>query len=520
MKITPKKSLFTIFRPIPLCTTAHLRSIEQRYRHLPLMARAGKAAADFIMARFPDILAKENPTVVLCGPGNNGGDGLVVAYHLGAAGVNVYTIAPMIEKFSQDAQNALHTFLSGGATLDRTSSPFLPSVPKAPALIIDALFGIGLTRAPMTPFSEWIVWANTLRQTRHVPIVSLDIASGLESDTGFAHLPTISASATISFIAAKSGAFTLDGPDHSGEVHLATLDLPEEAWQETQGELLAETALTKLFPQILRRSCRNTHKGTFGTLGIIGGSESMTGAAIIAGRAAQGLGAGKVRVGFCADAPPSFDPVCPELMLTDADTLLTQSCDAWVVGCGLGIHRRAETTLEKITASKQPLLLDADALILLGRNAEIAKHIQERAAPTLLTPHPAEAARLLQCDTNTVQRDRVTAARMIAERYNAHTLLKGNGSIIASPDGRYAINTTGSPALSFGGSGDALSGMIGALLAQSVEASTALRFAVCLHGAAADAWEDRQQGRVGLTSAALLAQAQKIINKLAGNDQS
>jgi hydroxyethylthiazole kinase-like uncharacterized protein yjeF len=264
-------------------------------------------------------------------------------------------------------------------------------------------------------------------------------------------------------------------------------------------------------PEVLFRNQKNTHKGTFGTLGIVGGNAGMQGAALIAGRAAHRMGAGKVHIGFIGKHP-AVDLNMPELMLRDAETLWDAPRDAWVVGCGLGLDAQAEAMLDKALAVDAPLLLDADALTLLAYHANLEKRVASRSAPTLMTPHPAEAARLLRSDTKAVNSDRIGAAYSIARTYKADVLLKGQGTAIVSREGEFAINTTGCSALSFAGSGDALSGMAGALLAQGVEPLEALRFAACLHGAAADelAREDLPFGQNGET---LLAAARKILRR-------
>jgi len=491
----------------PLLTIPQLRSIEKRYSGASLMQKAGAAAFRFIEA-LPKTPV-DGPIVILCGPGNNGGDGLVLARLLREHGFSPCVIAPAIDALPPDAAEALAEFLNRGGTLHTTLSglPDLSNLPNPPppALIVDALFGIGLNRAPAAPFNNLIRWINDARSAHRVPVLALDIPSGLDSDTGVAHTPTVCATATLSFIALKPGLLTLDGPDHCGELHIDTLDIPPEDL-EADAHALQRRFIETHLPAPLRRRFHNVHKGTFGCLGILGGASGMGGAPLLAGRAAARMGAGKVRVGFLGDAP-IFDPGCPELMLHPAQTLLKMQHDAWVVGCGLGIFSPASDILTTAFSFDTPLLLDADALTLIGQHPEWTARIAERHAPTVLTPHPAEAARLLQCGADEIQRDRPKAAREIARRYRAHTVLKGCGSIIADPDSSWCINTTGNPALAFGGSGDVLTGMIGALLVQGAEASLALRYAVCLHGAAADALVEEGKGALGVLSDEIIQSA-------------
>ncbi len=494
----------------PLLTSSQLRSVEKRYAEDSLMQKAGSAAFRFVESL---LLLTSKPAggsiVIVCGPGNNGGDGLTLACLLRQQGISPCVIAPSVDTFPPEAAQALAEFLHHGGVLN--TAP--PNLVEAPVLIIDALFGVGLNRAPGTPFDELIRWINATHTRHRTPVVSLDVPSGLASDTGIAHTPTVRATATLSFIALKPGLLTLDGSDHCGELHLATLDVAPEDLAADAFALDRRFIKTHL-PAILHRRLRNVHKGTFGSLGILGGAPTMSGAPLLAGRAAARLGAGKVRVGFLGDAP-SFDPGCPELMLHPAQTLLNVTHDAWIVGCGLGTHSPASEVLTATLSFDAPLLLDADALTLLGHHAEWAGRVAGRHAPTVLTPHPAEAARLLQCSTGDIQHDRPRAAREIARRYRAYTVLKGCGSVIADPDGSWCINTTGNPALAFGGSGDVLAGMIGALLAQDIEASHALRYAVCLHGTAADVLVERKEGPIGVLSNALLRTAVQQINTAA-----
>ncbi|MCL2310495.1 MAG: NAD(P)H-hydrate dehydratase [Proteobacteria bacterium] len=500
---------------LPLLTIPQLRSIEKRYAKIPLMQKAGAAAFRFIETLFKEQKLANDPIVILCGPGNNGGDGFVLARLLREHGFSPCVIAPVTDTLPSDAAEALTEFLNQGGTLHTALSdlPNLPisSNPSPPALIVDALFGIGLNRAPGAPFNNLIRWINDAHSARRSYIVSLDAPSGLDSDTGVAHTPTVCATTTLSFIVLKPGLLTLDGPDHCGELYVDTLDIsPEDLEADTDAHALHRRFIETHLPASLRRRFHNVHKGTFGCLGILGGASGMGGAPLLAGRAAARMGIGKAHVGFLGDAP-IFDPGCPELMLHPAQAILNLSHDAWVVGCGLGASPPALDVLIEAFSFDAPLLLDADALTLIGQHPEWATRIAERHAPTVLTPHPAEAARLLQCNADEIQRDRPKAVREIARRYRAHTVLKGCGSIIADPEGPWCINTTGNPALAFGGSGDVLAGMAGALLAQGIEASHALRYAVCLHGAAADALVEEGKGPLGVLSEEIIQSALGVV---------
>jgi hydroxyethylthiazole kinase-like uncharacterized protein yjeF len=258
------------------------------------------------------------------------------------------------------------------------------------------------------------------------------------------------------------------------------------------------------------------HKGSFGSLGILGGSSGMTGAVILAGRAALKSGVGKTYLALTqTPLPVAYDSVSPELMLHDAVTLIEQAAtlDAWVAGCGLGQAPAALTLLKRLLVmrSARPLVLDADALNALARG-DISK--VWGAGLVVLTPHPTEAARLLQTDTPNIQADRPRAAQKLAQCYDAWVVLKGAKTIVCSPDGHWQVNTTGNVGLATGGTGDVLSGLLGSLLAQGVTADQAIPAAVWLHGAAADTLVAQGVGPIGLTAGELPDAIRNLRNKV------
>jgi hydroxyethylthiazole kinase-like uncharacterized protein yjeF len=254
------------------------------------------------------------------------------------------------------------------------------------------------------------------------------------------------------------------------------------------------------------------HKGSYGTLGIAGGAHGMVGAALLAGRSALACGPGKVVVELFAADAPLVDPCAPELMLRRAQDALPEAT-AWVAGPGIGRSEAARARVAALLATPLPLALDADALNLVAAHAALRDALPGRSAATVLTPHPAEAARLLGCDTATVQRDRLAAARTLAQSLRCHVVVKGAGSVIAHPRGRFAINATGNPALASGGTGDVLAGIVGALLAQGIDAGEALELAVCVHGAAADALVATGAGPVGLRASELAPAVRSLLNR-------
>jgi hydroxyethylthiazole kinase-like uncharacterized protein yjeF len=464
----------------PVYLTEDIRRIEQAAGDAapPLMERAGAAAAA-LAARLATECGKD--VLILAGPGNNGGDARVVAQRLQEQFFRV-AIATRPQELEQ----------------------------KSWGLVVDGLFGIGLARDIEGEYAELVQYAN--RQS--CPVLALDIPSGIHSDSGRVLGCAVRASHTISFIAFKPGLLTLDGPDHCGAIEVADLGLEV-------AKLLAPSAWVAhpgLFRNALAARPRNFHKGMAGSLGIFGGAAGMTGAALLAGRAALKLGTGRAYVGLLDEKSPSIDVNCLELMLRHPDEALGEELDAMVVGPGLGRGERAETLVGAALASDIPCVLDADALNLLSENNDLRKACGRRSAETLLTPHPAEAARLLGSSTPAVQADRVKAARLLAEKFNAHVVLKGNGSIVAARDGHWFVNTSGNSGMAAAGMGDVLAGMLGALLAQRYTGEAALVLGVHLHGAAADSRVADGAGPVGLAASELIEPARRLWNSwLAGS---
>jgi ADP-dependent NAD(P)H-hydrate dehydratase / NAD(P)H-hydrate epimerase len=485
--------------PAPLYRATGLRALEAAAGDQPLMQRAGQAAAGLAVTLMRDA---QQPVLVLAGPGNNGGDGYEMAMHLLQRGHDVRLVITGDRRQPPDAIAARDRFLAAGGRE-------LKEIPEARwALIVDALFGIGLQRPLAGVFAELARAANRLARRDGCPLLALDCPSGLDADTGRAlGDAVVRATHTLTFIAGKPGLLMADGPDHAGSVSLATLDLDAEALVPADGHCIG----TASFAGCLRRRARNSHKGTNGNAGILGGAPGMLGAAFLAGRAALQLGAGRTYVG-CLDAQaPAFDPQQPELMLRRARDLLALPLDALACGPGLGNEATARALLAEACALKAPLLLDADALNLLAADGDLDIAVAQRAAPTLLTPHPAEAARLLDASVAEVQADRIAAALELADRFNAHVALKGCGTVVVTPDGNWAINATGNPGMGSAGMGDVLSGIVVALLAQGWPAAEALAAGVHLHGAAADALAG-QFGEIGLTAGETIPQARRQLN--------
>jgi len=483
----------------PLYRTADIRRIESRHAHLPLMERAGLATAELARALAAD---SGKPVLIFAGPGNNGGDAFVAARYLKQWFHPVTVVfADAGKKLPPDAAAAFAQWQAcEGTTVEH------PPAASDPILVIDGLFGTGLARPIDAPYRPWIAVINQLR----VPVLAIDIPSGLDADNGSVHGCCVRATHTLTFIGAKPGLLTLDGPDHCGTVVLHDLDLSDIA--ETAPGRVLGAATHGLGPR-----ARNTHKGSHGSVGIIGGDIGMVGAALLAGRAALKLGAGRVYAGLLAPDAPLIDPVQPELMLRTADALMKLdhlSCLA--IGPGLGQSNEAALylrwALEWAQSSGMPLVIDADALNIAAAHDETKNVLKQILTIKVLTPHPAEAARLLDCSTAEIQADRIAAATTLAHQFNACVVLKGAGSVCASPGQPWRINTSGNPGMASAGMGDVLTGIIAALIAQGVAPERAMESAVWMHGAAADACVTGGIGPAGLTATETIDAARQLLN--------
>ena len=258
---------------------------------------------------------------------------------------------------------------------------------------------------------------------------------------------------------------------------------------------------------------RDSHKGMFGTVAVLGGANGMVGATLMAARAALKLGAGCVHAGLLADNPPSVDFIQPELMLHSAAAALRlPEVNVFAIGCGLGTSIAAHKLLCESLGRNAPLVLDADALNLLAKHADLQGDLRNRKLSAVLTPHPGEAARLFACSTKQIQEDRVSAVRQMAQRFNCCVVLKGADSLCATRDGRLFVNKTGNPGMSSAGMGDVLTGMIAAFIAQGLSADNAMLLGVHLHGAAGDALAEQHAG-IGMTATEVTEWARYLLNK-------
>jgi hydroxyethylthiazole kinase-like uncharacterized protein yjeF len=477
----------------PIYRTAGIRAIETAHGTAGLMEKAGLAVAALAKELLPE---DAYSVLIVAGPGNNGGDALVAARHLKDSWLQVDVVfTGDAARLPPDAAQAHAAWLKADGTL-------LDAIPeKSYDLVIDGLFGIGLSKPLQGRYSDLIRTINALGAL----VLAIDIPSGLDADTGRVLGEAVVADHTLTFLGLKPGLFTLDGVDHAGLVHES--DLGVEVAQPAEGWLIND------IPALPAPRSRNSHKGTYGSIGILGGDHGMVGAPLLAARAALLMGAGRVYAGLLAEHAPAVDHGQPELMLRSAREVLDMNhLTALVVGPGLGRSTHAESVLQRALRYPAPLVLDADALALLAEHANLRQLLAERTHSTLLTPHPGEAATLLACSNAEIQSDRIARAQDISEKYWAITLLKGAGTVIATPEGPWYINASGNPGLATAGMGDTLAGIIGALAAQGMALDHAALLGTYLHGAAADALVEEGIGPLGLTASEVALKARELIN--------
>ena len=480
----------------PLYTAAQMRVLDHaaiEQAGIPgytLMTRAATAAWQALRERWPaaaDIL-------VLCGGGNNGGDGYVLARLAHAAGCRVRVLAVGDSgKLSGDAATAREAWLATGNDCETPDD----NAGFAADLIVDALLGTGFSGALGGDWQRVVQSVNASAAA----VVSLDIPSGLACDTGQVVGDAIRADMTVTFIGRKPGLYTGEGPACSGDMVFDDLGVPAAVFQQVSpGALLDDGSRPNPFTAPRRRTA---HKGHFGHVVVVGGDHGMSGAARLAGEAALRSGAGRVSVATRAAHAAIMTAACPELMchgvesVTDLKALLA-TASVVVIGPGLGRSGWARALFPAVLEAPCPQVLDADALNLLAAGPAVRHH-------WVLTPHPGEAARLLQTTTAAIAADRMAAARALQAKWGGSVVLKGAGTIVCSGDDALpVICSAGNPGMATAGSGDVLAGIAGALLAQGLDRATAARAAVCLHGVAGD--RAAQQGERGRLARDLIAE--------------
>ena len=447
-----------------------------------LMQRAGLACARLARAIAPHARS----AWVACGPGNNGGDGFEAAVHLQRAGLKVHLTWTGAEHSPADAQAARERALTSGLVIQ-------PLPPERFDVALDALLGLGGSLAPERGGTARMVDWLTQMHARAVPVLAIDLPSGLNADTGCsaAAAPGPSVRHTLSLLSLKPGLFTAQGRDLAGTVWFDDLGSNLSALPPTATLVGADRAGAP--PRL--QAPHASHKGSFGDVVIVGGQTvhsgtRMAGAALLAARAALHHGAGRVYVSLLGEADLSLDLGQPELMFRSVSALQAlESMHVTVAGCGGG--QAMADVLPELLARPHPLVLDADGLNAVATDAALRNALVQRSrmgAATVLTPHPLEAARLLGGSAAEVQSDRLRAAQALADQFTAVVVLKGSGTVVTAPEAVPAINPTGNALLATAGTGDVLAGMVGAALAQGLDAHQAAMHAVFVHGARAQRW--------------------------------
>jgi ADP-dependent NAD(P)H-hydrate dehydratase / NAD(P)H-hydrate epimerase len=485
-----------------------------------LMLHAAQSATRWLLAHVA-LKPKDQRIVVLCGPGNNGGDGALIAAALQSAGFTVQVVrfeahAPP----PSDAQFAWQQceFSSPEPKLVHENAlsdnlQFLEAL--APQdLIVDAVLGLGQNRAPSASIQRVLNWANQQPAAR----VAIDVPTGLNPATGQsfdnATGTPFCAHITLTFIAPKLGLLTGSAASYTGEVYLDTLGVPLAANQTDELALVLRPD-----PAILQRLQRqaDSHKGSHGGVLVVGGAPGTLGALLLAGRAALACGAGRV---WLSSLTPSFEfdahePALMNLKLSAA-TLAQCPANVVLVGPGLGQDKLAQKALLQILAHPlaPALVIDADALNWVAQDKKLAKLLAQYAGPKVLTPHPQEAARLLGLPSaQAVQADRANSARRLSQTFNAVAVLKGNGSLVCW-EGTVHVLPVGNPLLATAGTGDVLSGLIAALMAQGLSAVEAAQMGVMCHGLAASSVQKILPACIGLSATELIAPMRLVLNRL------
>lgn len=435
-----------------------------------LMQRAGRAVFGAVRARYPEA----SSLVACCGGGNNGGDGYVVASLARNAGFEVRVIAmKKPEELRGDARRAADAWLEAGGTVSDPDDEIEADV------VVDALLGTGLDREVRDDYAALIEAVDR----SGAAVVAVDVPSGLHADTGMPLGAAVRADVTVSFIGRKRGLETGQAPDFTGTLLFDDLDAPDTVYRdlEPDAERLSERAVERCLPV----RARSIHKGALGHLLICGGDFNMPGAVLLAARAALMTGSGLLSVATRREHSLALAGSLPEAMWADGENgetlgALAARADVIAVGPGLGTSDWSREVWRRALDRDLPVVLDADGLNLLAAQGFDREN-------WILTPHPGEAARLLEANTAEVQRDRFEAARAIAARFNAVVVLKGAGSLVADPGGRVGVCPFGNPAMATAGMGDALTGIIGSLVGQGVALFDAACAGVVLHARAGDA---------------------------------
>ena len=488
--------------PIALYSTAQVRALDAHaigQLGIPgytLMKRAGEASLRYLRTRWP----MAHRVVIVCGGGNNGGDGYVLARFAQAAGLTVSVLsATAPDELRGDARQAHADFRASGGAI----SAFAPEHLGAGEVIVDALLGTGLAGGVRAELMAVIRAINDSR----VPVFALDVPSGLDADTGTAAGDAIRADATVTFVGLKTGLFVGDGPEFAGTVFFDDLELTEAAPPGLTPRLtrIVEAEIHAALP----RRRRSANKGDFGRVLIVGGGSGMPGATRLAGEACLRVGAGLVTVAVAADNVTAIAAGRPELICVplSSDAALAQAmsrADVIAVGPGLGRSAWARDALGAVLESGKPLVVDADALNLLAEGGARARE------GWILTPHPGEAGRLLGVEVPIVQHDRLAALDRLIERFHGIVVLKGAGTLVGTRNSIPGVCERGNPGMATAGTGDVLTGVITGILAQCADPWAAARAGVLVHAMAGDA--AARGGERGVLASDLVRELQHCVN--------
>ncbi|WP_416137569.1 NAD(P)H-hydrate dehydratase [Halomonas sp. HK25] len=499
----------------PLYRAEQVRELDRRtiaggIAGFALMQRASAAAWQLLRRRFPRVRS----LTVLCGAGNNGGDGHVLAALAAAEGLAVQRILLKgIDELTGDARLAADMATAAGVGAE----PWAAGRVLEGELLVDALLGTGLTGEVRGAFREAIAAINASGR----PVLAIDIPSGLDADTGAVLGEVVCATATVTFIGDKLGLHTGAAADHVGELHFCALGVGAEV--ETDLVPAARLLEARLIEAWLPSRRRAAHKGDCGHALILGGAPGFGGAALLAAEASARLGAGKVSLATAPEHVTASLVRRPEVMAhgvrgaTDLGELPSRA-DVLVVGPGLGQGSWGQAMLQAALVAGRPLVVDADGLNLLATRFPGLRRDDARRDDWILTPHPGEAARLLGCSAAEVEADRPAAALALRERWGGVVVLKGAGTLVAGPSG-LVVCPFGNPGMASGGMGDALSGMLGALLAQGLPLEAAAWLGVLVHARAADL-AACDAGERGLLAGDLASYARILVNPTMGGDDA
>jgi hydroxyethylthiazole kinase-like uncharacterized protein yjeF len=462
-----------------------------------LMKRAGEAALRYLRTRFPTA----HSIVIVCGGGNNGGDGYVLARFAQAAGLTVTVLAAVpVEALRGDARQACLDFKASGGLIQ----PFAASLLSEGDVVVDALFGTGLAAAVRAEAAKVIRAINAAGR----PVFALDVPSGLDSDRGVALGEAVRATGTVCFVALKTGLFVGDGPDFAGNVFFDHLEIAPPATEAFRPRLtrIVEGEVARALPPRERAA----NKGDFGRVLIVGSGIGMPGATRLAGEACLRVGAGLVTVAVAPENVAAIAAGRPELiclpLANDHDLVEALArTDVVAIGPGLGRTAWAHAALTRVLACDKPLVIDADALNLLAA-------ARVKRSNWILTPHPGEAGRLLDLSSGAVQADRLAAVDALLERYGGTVVLKGAGTLVATAGSVPGLCERGNPGMATPGAGDVLTGAIAGILAQCKDAALAARVGVWVHAMAGDS-AARSGGERGLVASDIAHELRTWVNR-------